>query len=148
MGVARGDPPSREHKATHNSSTIEDKNPGNKKKKKKMEVVGSMLASCTLVVRGGGMVGKGGKNMSRHQVRPKVSGLEVTSERLHTVCHKSIFRKQNCPRIWFIFLRNGTFLVSETGLGQILAHWPCVLETSFLDFLGFWHAAIDKNDVF
>ena len=34
MGVARGDPPSREHKATHNSSTIEDKNPGNKKKKK------------------------------------------------------------------------------------------------------------------
>ena len=25
-----------------------------------MEVVGSMLASCTLVVRGGGMVGKGG----------------------------------------------------------------------------------------
>ena len=31
MGVARGDPSSREHKATHNSSTIEDKNPGNKK---------------------------------------------------------------------------------------------------------------------
>ena len=30
MGVARGDPPSREHKATHNSSTIEDKNPGKK----------------------------------------------------------------------------------------------------------------------
>ena len=56
MGVARGDPPSREYKATHNSSTIEDKNPG--KKKEKMEVVGSMLVSCTLVVRGGGMVGK------------------------------------------------------------------------------------------
>ena len=35
MGVARGDPPSREHKATHNSSTIEDKNPGNKKRKEK-----------------------------------------------------------------------------------------------------------------
>ena len=65
MGMARGDPPSREHKATHNSSTIEDKNPGNKEKKneKKMEVVGSMLASCTLVVRGGGMIGKQKKQL-------------------------------------------------------------------------------------
>ena len=62
MGVARGDPPSREHKATHNSSTIENKNLGNKKKAK-MEVAGSMLASCTLVVRGGGMVGKEKKTL-------------------------------------------------------------------------------------
>ena len=50
MGMALGDPTNREHKANHNSSTIEDKNPGNKK----MEEVGSMLASCTLVVRGRG----------------------------------------------------------------------------------------------
>ena len=60
MGVARGDPPSREHKATHNSSTIEDKNPGNKKEKNGGGWVHArkLHTSCA----GGGIVGKREKN--------------------------------------------------------------------------------------